>query len=152
MSRLAIATPHRLASEAGAAAFRAGGTAVDAALAAAAVLAVVAPQDCALGGDAFALVALPGGEVHAVNGSGAAAAAVDPAAVRARHDGTMPIRGPDTRVRTTRAGAGSSIPGGTATTTGVAPTSRAVATSAPSAAVREGSASWPSTSAAIGKA
>ena len=96
MSRLAIATPHRLASEAGAAAFRAGGTAVDAALAAAAVLAVVAPQDCALGGDAFALVALPGGEVHAVNGSGAAAAAVDPAAVRARHDGTMPIRGPDT--------------------------------------------------------
>ena len=94
MSRLALASPHRLASEAGADAFRAGGTAIDAALAAAAMLTVVAPQDCALGGDAFALVARPGGDVTAVNGSGAAAGAVDVAALRARHR-EMPVRGTD---------------------------------------------------------
>jgi gamma-glutamyltranspeptidase len=92
--RLALATPHRLATEAGVAAFRAGGTALDAALAAAATLTVVAPQDCALGGDAIALVGMPGGTLHALNGSGAAARAVDPGALRARH-AAMPPRGVD---------------------------------------------------------
>ena len=49
-----ISTPHTLATEAGMQMFRAGGNAVDAALAAAAVLTVVYPHQCALGGDAFA--------------------------------------------------------------------------------------------------
>lgn len=87
--QLALATPHRLATEAGAAAFRDGGNALDAALAAAATLAVVAPQDCSIGGDVIALVGPPGGDVRAVNGSGAAA-------LEASVGGTeMPIRGTD---------------------------------------------------------
>ncbi|HMJ04055.1 MAG TPA: gamma-glutamyltransferase [Conexibacter sp.] len=92
--RLALATPHRLATEAGVAAFRVGGTALDAALAAAAVLTVVAPQDCALGGDAIALAGAPDGTLRVLNGSGAAARAVDADALRARH-AAMPIRGVD---------------------------------------------------------
>jgi gamma-glutamyltranspeptidase len=87
--RLALATPHRLATSAGAAAFRDGGTALDAALAAAATLAVVAPQDCSIGGDAIALVGTPDGRLQVVNASGAAARA---AAVSGDE---MPIRGTD---------------------------------------------------------
>ena len=72
-----ISTPHTLATEAGMQMFRAGGNAVDAALAAAAVLTVVYPHQCALGGDAFALVESASGDVTAYNGSGAAPAGLD---------------------------------------------------------------------------
>ncbi len=89
MTAGAIATPHALATHAGAEALRDGGNAIDAALAAAATLAVVYPHMNAIGGDVIALVHAPGGDVVAVNGSGAAAAAVDPAALGA----TMPVRG-----------------------------------------------------------
>ena len=58
--------------------FRAGGGVVDAALAAAAALMVLMPEACGLGGDAFMLVRSPSGEITAVNGSGAAGAAVAP--------------------------------------------------------------------------
>lgn len=91
----ALATPHALATEAGEQAFRTGGTAIDAALAAAATLTVVYPHYCALGGDLIALVATPDGGTVAVNGSGAAALATDPAAVRARY-GSMPATGAET--------------------------------------------------------
>src|SRR5438876_892021 len=47
----AIATPHEEATRAGAAAFEGGGNAVDAALRAATVLAVVYPHMCGVGGD-----------------------------------------------------------------------------------------------------
>ena len=53
----AITTPHPLATEAGIAVLRAGGTAPEALIAAGAVLTVVMPHFCGLGGDAVWLVA-----------------------------------------------------------------------------------------------
>ena len=64
-----IATSHPLASAAGLEAFREGGNAVDAALAAAVVLTVAEPTDNGLGGDAFAIV-WHDGRLHGLNGSG----------------------------------------------------------------------------------
>jgi oxamate amidohydrolase len=74
--------------------FARGGNAVDAALAAAAVLTVVYPHQCALGGDLFAVIDDGAGQLSAVNGSGAAAATVDAAGLRARYE-QMPDAGPD---------------------------------------------------------
>jgi gamma-glutamyltranspeptidase/glutathione hydrolase len=92
-SRFAIATPHVEATRAGAAAFDAGGNAVDAALAAATTLAVVYPHMCGVGGDLFALVREPEGRIVVVNASGAAPAAVDAAWLERVH-GEMPQSGP----------------------------------------------------------
>src|SRR5690606_39611731 len=65
-----VATPHYLASVAGLRALQSGGNAVDAAVAANAVLTVVYPHMCALGGDAFFLIWEPGeGRLHALNRS-----------------------------------------------------------------------------------
>jgi gamma-glutamyltranspeptidase/glutathione hydrolase len=69
----AVASPHADATEAGRAAFAAGGNAVDAALAAACALTVVYPHMCAVGGDIMALV--HDGEAHTINASGRAPAA-----------------------------------------------------------------------------
>jgi len=94
-ARWAIATPHWAATDAGAAAFEAGGNAVDAAVGAAVTLAAVYPHMCGVGGDLFALVASPDGSVTAVNGSGAAPATADPDALRQR-SALMPEVGPAT--------------------------------------------------------
>jgi gamma-glutamyltranspeptidase / glutathione hydrolase len=73
-----VASGHHLATAAGLAALRDGGSAVDAAIAAAAVCAVVLPQRTAIGGDVFALVYdARTRTVTAYNGSGAAPAASD---------------------------------------------------------------------------
>jgi len=88
----AVSTPHALASQAAAGVLRAGGAAVDGALAAAAVLAVVYPNQCSIGGDLIALVGTPDGQAHVVNGSGRAPAAVDVDAVRQRHP-RLPVDG-----------------------------------------------------------
>ncbi len=64
-----VATSHPLATQAGMRAFAAGGNAVDAALAAAAVLPVVEPNLNGLGGDAFAIVH-GDGSLQGLNGSG----------------------------------------------------------------------------------
>jgi gamma-glutamyltranspeptidase len=92
-SSWAIATPSADATEAGAAAFDAGGNAVDAALAAATAIAVTAPASCGVGGDLFALVQRPDGEMLCVNSSGRAPMGADPAVV-ARANDVMPVRGP----------------------------------------------------------
>jgi len=91
----AIATPHTVATEAGAAAFERGGNAIDAALAAAVTLAVSYPHNCGVGGDLFALVQRPDGDAIAINASGRAPAGIDPVAVRAGHGTAMPEHGPD---------------------------------------------------------
>ena len=112
----AIATPHTLATEAGRQAFADGGSAVDAAIAADAVLTVVYPHNTAIGGDLIALVArtaaadagadgdpptsaapAPGAgsqtTLELVDGFGYAPRAVDPAAWGT--SGRVPAFGPE---------------------------------------------------------
>jgi gamma-glutamyltranspeptidase/glutathione hydrolase len=80
-----VATSVPVATAAGVEMLRRGGNAVDAALAAAAVLAVVEPMQCGLGGDAFALLWSAGEErLVGLNGSGRAPAAASLEAYRAR--------------------------------------------------------------------
>ncbi|HEX7826804.1 MAG TPA: gamma-glutamyltransferase, partial [Mycobacterium sp.] len=88
----ALATPHALATEAGVRAYRDGGNAIDAAIAAAAVLTVVYPHNVALGGDLIALVRTPDGTVRCVNASGWAGAGVDADGLRARYGSRLPAR------------------------------------------------------------
>lgn len=75
----AISAAHPLAAAAGQEVLTAGGSAVDAVIAAQAVLCVVAPEACGLGGDMFCLVREPGGAALAVNGAGHSAMAPHPA-------------------------------------------------------------------------
>lgn len=90
---VALAAPHTAAVEAGRAAVEAGGNAIDAALAAAAVLTVVYPHQCSLGGDLVALVQRPGGDTTAIVSVGAAARRTDLARLEAL--GAMPRQGAD---------------------------------------------------------
>jgi gamma-glutamyltranspeptidase len=90
----AVVAPHHLATAAGLGILRAGGSAVDAAIATNAVLAVVFGEACGIGGDAFWLIwDEAGGTQVALNGSGRAPAGADAAALRARGLATLPHRG-----------------------------------------------------------
>jgi gamma-glutamyltranspeptidase/glutathione hydrolase len=71
-----VATSHPLATRAGLRALEAGGNAVDAALAAAAMLTVCEPGHNGIGGDAFALLWWDGA-LHGLNGSGRSPAELD---------------------------------------------------------------------------
>jgi gamma-glutamyltranspeptidase/glutathione hydrolase len=91
----AVVGPHHLATAAGLHVLRTGGSAVDAAIATNAVLAVVMPQGCGIGGDAFWLIWDATTKTqHALNGSGRAPAAADAAALRARGLTVLPKLGP----------------------------------------------------------
>jgi gamma-glutamyltranspeptidase/glutathione hydrolase len=88
-----VATPHYLASNAGAAMLAAGGNAIDAAVAANLVLAIVTPYMCGFGGDLLSIVW--DGKVNAYRGVGRAPAGSTPDAVRAQSgQATMPTFGP----------------------------------------------------------
>ncbi len=94
-SRGMVASPHRLASEAGVAALRAGGNALDAAIAAAATIAVVYPHMNGIGGDNFWLFwDARAGRLRALCGAGrsAAAATIDWYAARGIRT-AIPARG-----------------------------------------------------------
>jgi gamma-glutamyltranspeptidase/glutathione hydrolase len=89
-----VVAPHYLATAAGLHVLRSGGNAIDAAIATNAVLGVVMPNACGIGGDAFWLIwdAAEGRQV-ALNGSGRAPAGVDAAALRHRGLERIPLRG-----------------------------------------------------------
>jgi len=89
-----VVGPHALASAAGADVLRAGGTAVDAAIAASAVLAVVYPHMTSIGGDAFWLVYdAATARVRYLGGGGRAAAGATIDALRSRGLSEVPVRG-----------------------------------------------------------
>ncbi len=69
-----VAAPHYLAAEAGLELLKAGGNAIDAAVAASATLQVVYPFVCGLGGDVFMLIYdAKSGNLNGLNGSGRSA-------------------------------------------------------------------------------
>ena len=90
-TRGAVASADQAATIAGIRTLAAGGNAVDAAIATNAVMAVVGPHMCGLGGDLFALVSNPDGVV-ALNASGRAGSGASADAVRADGHTVMPFR------------------------------------------------------------
>ena len=92
MARNIVATSQPLAVQAGVAALRDGGNAVDAALAAAVTLTVVEPTSNGIGSDAFGMV-WDGRELHGLNASGRSPALVSAADFEGRDE--MPLRGWD---------------------------------------------------------
>src|ERR1043166_4339824 len=89
-----VAAPHYLASLAGIEAMRDGGSAVDAALAANMVMAVVWPHMCGPGGDLFAQVwSAADSKLYALNASGRAGSGMSASAYRDLGHTSMPQRG-----------------------------------------------------------
>lgn len=85
-----VATGDHLASSAGIAVLRAGGTAADAAVAAGAVLAVTNQHECGMGGDLFALVHRAGRAPAALCAAGRAGSGADPVQLRVEGGARMP--------------------------------------------------------------
>jgi gamma-glutamyltranspeptidase/glutathione hydrolase len=91
-TRGVVATSQPLAAQAGLHMLQQGGNAVDAAIATAVALTVVEPTSNGIGSDMFALV-WDGAQLHGLNGSGRAPAALTVEAVRQRGHDTMPTYG-----------------------------------------------------------
>jgi gamma-glutamyltranspeptidase/glutathione hydrolase len=91
----AVAAPHRLAAETGAAVLREGGNAVEAMVAMAATVAVVYPHMNAIGGDGFFLVREPGGRLHGIDASGPAGRLATIGRYRDAGYDAIPARGPE---------------------------------------------------------
>jgi gamma-glutamyltranspeptidase/glutathione hydrolase len=89
-----VTSPHHLASQAGLQILRDGGTAVEAAIATAACLAVVYPHMTGIGGDGFWLIAEPGKAPMTIDACGRSGAAVDLAYYAAHGCASIPFRGP----------------------------------------------------------
>ena len=90
-----VATSQPLASAAGLRVLRDGGNAVDAAVAAAAVLNVVEPMMCGIGGDLFALYyEAATGDLHGLNATGRAGSRASAEELRGRGLERMPGSGP----------------------------------------------------------
>ncbi|MET0507551.1 MAG: gamma-glutamyltransferase, partial [Burkholderiaceae bacterium] len=87
-----VATSQPLAAQAGLAILQRGGSAIDAAVAAAAVIALTEPVSNGLGSDCFAIV-WDGDALHGLNASGWAPKAWDPAYFDRVNGGKMPKRG-----------------------------------------------------------
>ncbi|MCW5715134.1 MAG: gamma-glutamyltransferase [Bauldia sp.] len=88
-----VTSPHHLASEAGLRVLRAGGNAVEAAVATAATLAVVYPHMNGIGGDGFWLIAESGRPPVGIRAAGFSGQAVDAALYRAAGLDCVPVRG-----------------------------------------------------------
>lgn len=90
----AIATSQPLATAAGLRVLQSGGNAIDAAVTAAAVLAVVEPTMNGAGGDLFAIVySAKDKKVHGLNASGRAGSAATPEEFKKRNVQRIPLRG-----------------------------------------------------------
>ncbi len=89
----AVAAANHLAATAGVVMLSQGGNAADAAIAAAAVMAVVAPHMCGLGGDLFAIVSWPDETPIALNASGRAGGGADAGTLRDEGLLEMPFQG-----------------------------------------------------------
>jgi len=89
-----VATPHYLASSEGVRVLQDGGSAMDAVIAANAVLTVLYPDQTAIGGDCFFLVFdATSGETVGYNGSGRAAADASAEQLTSQGYGAMPAKG-----------------------------------------------------------
>ena len=88
----AVATSQALAAQAGLQILRAGGNAVDAAIATAACLTVVEPTSNGIGGDAFALI-WDGTKLHGLNASGRSPQNLSKTLLEGQGHSTMPQQG-----------------------------------------------------------
>lgn len=90
------ATSHPLGAKTAIDVLERGGNAMDAAIAGAVLLGICEPQMTGIGGDCFVLWSEAGSnEVHALNGSGRAPAALDAAQLRDAGETTVPLRSAD---------------------------------------------------------
>lgn len=90
-----VATSHPLAAQAGLDVLKSGGNAIDAAIAANAMLGVVEPMSCGLGGDLFAIVwDAKSGKLHGLNASGRSPYALSRQVLAEKKLDAIPTYGP----------------------------------------------------------